>query len=119
MAPSGHRTGCLDSQNGVWIDTLVANPVDVVMAARPVVARRMRVLEVPVAVVDAHLAAVRGAGQVQLADEPAVIARVGEAAESTRRSPSGKVAFPLQFSGIELGYLPVRKEARLGVQIGA
>src|SRR5688572_21576536 len=35
------------------------------------------------------------------------------------RSPSGKVALPLQLSGIELGYLPVRKDARLGVQIGA
>jgi hypothetical protein len=67
----------LDRQHVVRLDSPGAEPVGVIVAARPVVAGRVAVLEVAVAVVDAWLAAVGGAGEVELADQPAVVADVG------------------------------------------
>ena len=66
-------------------------PVGVVVAHRPVVARSVAVAPVAVAVGGARLDAPVGAGQVQLADQPAVIAGVGEQPRHQREAAHERV----------------------------
>ena len=114
----------LDRQDGVRIDALRPNPVHIVVAARPVVARRVRVLEGAVPVVGADLAAVGGAGEVQLADEPAVVADVGEATgDQPLALGEGRVAVAVERDGARVlagqERSPARRaDRRLAVRAG-
>ena len=66
-------------QDRIGIDALRVDPGGVVvLIERPVVAGSVAVLEVAVAVVDARLAPVEGAGQVELADQAAVVSGLGQ-----------------------------------------
>ena len=64
----------------------IAHPVGVVMALRPVVARRVAVTPVAVAVVRARFDAAVGAGQMQLADQPAVVAGIRQQPGDQRKA---------------------------------
>ena len=71
-----------------------------------------------IAVVEgARLHAIGSAGQVQLADQPAVVA-ASASNLVTSGAASDQHSLPFVQPWTELGYMPVRKLARVGVQMG-
>ena len=76
------------------------------MAHGPVVARRVAILPIAVAVVGAWLDALRSAGQMQLADQTAVVTRIGECARHqlwSLRKVFETVAVNMHRAGIHTG----------------
>lgn len=67
-----------DGQNLGRIVPLLADPVRVIVTTRPIVARRVTVLEVLVSVIDAGLAPICRAGEVQLTGQATGVTRVGQ-----------------------------------------
>ena len=55
------------------------------MPLRPVIAGRVAVLPIAIPIIDARLNAAIGAGQVQLANQPAVVSSLGQLPRDQRR----------------------------------